>query len=68
MPNRGLPGLFTISEIAEALGVKVDCGNGISYGCEGIHIPLRNGKFLHLRQGDDDADRECHVRDKYLPV
>lgn len=63
-----LPGLFTISEIAKALKMKVDCGDGISYGCEGIHIPLKDGRFLHLRQGDEDSDRECRVVDKYLPV
>jgi hypothetical protein len=62
-------GYFSIYEIADALGIKVDSGDGVSYGCIGIHIPLRNGKFLHLRHGDDEeSDRECKVVKKYLPV
>jgi len=54
----GIPGHFSMKEIAAAVGIPVEGDGGISYGVSTLDIPLADGRTLTFRQGDDDSDRE----------
>lgn len=59
---------FSIKEIAEALGGLCEFPNepegDACYGVIKLHIPLKNGKILEFRQGEDENDRNVHILTK----
>jgi len=53
--------VFSMSEIAKALGLESKVVCGTSYGAIELAIPLNAQFSLLLRQGDEDTDHEVKV-------
>lgn len=52
---------FSMKEIAAATGCEIQTACGGSYAVNELMIPLAEGKFMYLRQGDAPRDREIEV-------
>ena len=52
---------FSMKEIAAATGCEIHTACGGSYAAKELMVPLAEGKFLYLRQGDCPRDREIKV-------
>lgn len=48
--------MFSLREIAKAADVPIESAGGISYAASWIQIQLANGKWLYLREGDDEIN------------